>query len=90
MKKNKIKFSYKDLKWVDNYDIFSPINRNDFKTFCDELIIELEFPKASLDFASPSYLENILYLQAEKLGVGQYPNNDVDINRFLIILAKII
>jgi hypothetical protein len=27
---NKIKFSYKDLKWVDNYDIFSPINRNDF------------------------------------------------------------
>ncbi len=28
---NKIKFSYKDLKWVDNYDIFSPINRNDFK-----------------------------------------------------------
>lgn len=64
------------------------INRNDFKTFCDELIIELEFPKASLDFASPSYLENILYQQAEKLGVGQYPNDDVDINRFLIILAK--
>lgn len=71
-----------------SFIIENSINRNDFKTFCDELIIELEFPKASLDFASPSYLENILYLQAEKLGVGQYPNNDVDINRFLIILAK--
>ncbi|PHR55999.1 MAG: hypothetical protein COA44_09015 [Arcobacter sp.] len=64
------------------------INRTDFKKFCDELIIEVELPKASLDFSAPSYLENILYQQAEKLGISQYPNDDININQFLIIFAK--
>jgi hypothetical protein len=64
------------------------IDRNEFKQFCEELIIELELPKASLKFEVPSFLENILYQQAQKLGIEQYPNDDIDINRFLIILAK--
>lgn len=64
------------------------IDRNEFKQFCEELIIELELPKASLKFDVPSSLENILYQQAQKLGIEQYPNDNIDINRFLIILAK--
>lgn len=63
------------------------VDRNDFKQFCNELIIELEFPKASLDFNSPSNLENILIQQADKLGIGQYPNNNISINSFLERLA---
>jgi hypothetical protein len=73
---------------LKNYVAENSLDRNDFKTFCNELIIELELPKASLNFNSPSDLENILYHQVQKLGIGQYPNNDIDINRFLIILAK--
>jgi hypothetical protein len=73
---------------LKNYVEKNSLNRDKFKTFCDELIIELELPKASLNFNTPSDLENILYQQAQKLGIGQYPNDDIDINRFLIILAK--
>jgi len=64
------------------------IDRNDFKSFCDSLIIELELPKASLKFNKPNDLENILYKQAEKLGIGQYPNDDVNVPDFLERLAK--
>jgi len=64
------------------------IDRNDFKLFCDLLLIELELPKASLKFNTPSDLENILYQQAEKLGIGQYPNDDIYILDFLERFAK--
>lgn len=70
-------------KYVKN----NSVDRNDFKQFCNELIIELEFPKASLDFSYPSNLENILIQQADKLGIGQYPNDDISINGFLERLA---
>ena len=36
------------------------IDRNEFVAFCNELIIETNFPKASLDFIYPDVLENIL------------------------------
>ncbi len=64
------------------------IDRNDFKLFCDSLVIELELPKASLKFNAPSDLENILLAQAEKLGIGQYPNDDIYISDFLERLAQ--
>ncbi|MDD4950678.1 ATP-binding protein [Sulfuricurvum sp.] len=64
------------------------IDRNEFKQFCDELIIELELPKASLRFDNPGVLENIVYQQAEKLGIGLYPNDNIQINDFLERLAK--
>lgn len=63
------------------------VNRDDFKHFCDELIVELEFPKANIDFNIPSDLEKILIQQAQKLGIGQYPNNDITITSFLERLA---
>jgi len=64
------------------------VDRNDFKRFCNSLVIELELPKASLKFNAPSDLENIVYQQAEKLGIGQYPNDDIYILDFLERLAK--
>ena len=68
---------------LKKFVIDNSIDRDDFKLFCDSLIIELELPKASLKFNAPSDLENILYQQAEKLGISQYPNDDVYISDFL-------
>jgi hypothetical protein len=73
---------------LKKFVIDNSIDRDDFKLFCDSLIIELELPKASLKFNAPSDLENILYQQAEKLGISQYPNDDVYISDFLERLAK--
>ncbi|OBX04866.1 hypothetical protein QV06_04910 [Gallibacterium genomosp. 3] len=64
------------------------IDRNEFVAFCNELIIETNFPKASLDFIYPDVLENVLIEQAKKIGIGQYPNNDISINDFLIKIVK--
>lgn len=64
------------------------IDRNEFAQFCNELLIETNFPKASLDFINPDDLENILIEQAKKIGIGQYPNNDININDFLIKIVK--
>ncbi|MDP8171084.1 hypothetical protein QJU96_07260 [Pasteurella skyensis] len=66
------------------------VDRSIFAQFCDELLIEVNFPKTSLDFNQPHDLENILIKQAEKLGIGQYPNNDVYIPDFLVRLAKLV
>jgi len=89
-----------DTLWEENPENFNrwtslknfvkenEISRNDFKLFCDSLVIELELPKASLEFNNPSDLENILLQQAKKLGIGQYPNDDIYINDFLERLAK--
>ncbi|HHT7762450.1 TPA: hypothetical protein ACT2GW_000001, partial [Pasteurella multocida] len=48
---------------LKNHVIKYKIDRQDFKKFCDELIIEVAFPKASLDFNRPDNLENILIEQ---------------------------
>lgn len=66
------------------------VNRDLFQTFCDELVIELELPKASLDFTKPSDLEKILIAQAGKLGIEQYPNDDIYVIDFLVRLAKLV
>ncbi|MDG9730170.1 ATP-binding protein [Ignatzschineria sp. RMDPL8A] len=74
---------------LKNYATEHNLDRSTFKNFTDELLIEVNFPKASLSFKEPDDLENILILQAEKLGIGQYPNDDVYINDFLVRLAKL-
>lgn len=71
-------------RYVDDYNI----NRSDFKKFCDELIIELELPKASSDFSKPLDLEKILFQQTVKIGIGLYPNDKVNPIDFLERLAK--
>ncbi|EGP8272576.1 ATP-binding protein, partial [Salmonella enterica] len=65
------------------------IKRNVFNQFCSELLIEVSLPKASLKFDEPGGLERILIEQAEKIGIGQYPNDDIYINDFLVRLAKL-
>tara|TARA_R110002020_G_scaffold474438_1_gene705754 strand:- start:1288 stop:6033 length:4746 start_codon:yes stop_codon:yes gene_type:complete len=84
-----------DPEKFNRWDVFSRYVREDlidrslFQTFCDELIIELELPKASLDFTNPSDLEKILIEQAKKLGIEQYPNDDIYVIDFLVRLAKL-
>lgn len=84
-----------DPEKFNRWDVFSRyvreelIDRSLFQTFCDELIIELELPKASLNFTKPSDLEKILIEQAKKLGIEQYPNDDIYVIDFLVRLAKL-
>lgn len=63
------------------------INRKDFLTFCNELTIILEMPKASLDLKNPSGIENVIIWQAEKLGVGIYPNDNLSLEDVIYKLA---
>ncbi|MBA5203924.1 ATP-binding protein [Pectobacterium aroidearum] len=68
----------------------SNLNRGVFDEFCNELLIEVNLPKASLNFDRPGDLERILIEQAERIGIGQYPNDDVYTNDFLVRLAKLV
>lgn len=80
-----------DSKWSSfrKYVKDNNVDRNLFTEFCENLLIEVELPKASLDFSHPSSLENILISQAEKLGIGKYPNEDIYVPDFLERLAKL-
>lgn len=63
------------------------IDREAFLAFCNELTIILEMPKASLDLKNPGALENVIIRQAEKLGVGIYPNDALNIEDIIYKLA---
>ncbi|MCI9072630.1 MAG: NACHT domain-containing protein [Lachnospiraceae bacterium] len=63
------------------------ITREDFLSFCNELTIILEMPKASLDLKNPGGIENVIIRQAEKLGVGIYPNNNLTLEDVIYKLA---
>lgn len=63
------------------------IDREAFLAFCNELMIILEMPKASLDLKNPGALENVIIRQAEKLGVGIYPNDALNIEDIIYKLA---
>lgn len=63
------------------------IAREDFLSFCNELAIILEMPKASLDLKNPGALENVIIRQVEKLGVGIYPNDALNVEDVIYKLA---
>lgn len=63
------------------------IDREDFLSFCNELAIILEMPKASLDLKNPGALENIIIQQVEKLGVGIYTNDALNVEDIIYKLA---
>lgn len=63
------------------------IDREDFLSFCNELTIILEMPKASLDLKNPGALENVIIRQVEKLGVGIYPNDALNVEDVIYKLA---
>ncbi|UHJ59469.1 ATP-binding protein [Vibrio furnissii] len=64
------------------------IARDEFETFCEYLLIEVNLPKASLKFDYPNELEEILISQATRLGIGKYPNDDINTIDFLVRLVK--
>lgn len=66
----------------------SSINREKFISFCDELTIILEMPKASLNLDNPGPIEKVLITQVEKLGVGIYPNNNLKVEDVINKLAS--
>lgn len=63
------------------------IDRENFLSFCNELTIILEMPKASLDIENPGGIENIIIRQTEKLGVGIYPNDNLGLDDVIYKLA---
>ncbi len=63
------------------------IDREDFLSFCNELTIILEMPKASLDLKNPGGIENVIIKQVEKLGIGIYPNDNLNLEEVIYKLA---
>lgn len=66
------------------------INREEFKLFCDALLIEIGLPKFSLDIQKPGDLERLVIQQVQKLGIGVYPNNSKSIQEFSLSLLAIV
>lgn len=81
--------NFNNWRSLNRYVKDNNIDRNEFNEFCNGLLIEVNLPKASLKFNNPSQLEYILIKQAQKLGIGQYPNDDIYISDFLERLAKL-
>lgn len=65
----------------------SDIDRNEFLIFCEQLIIEVNFPKFSKDVHQPGILENIVLQQLENLGIGEFPNEHLNSTDTLLNLT---
>lgn len=65
---------------LQKYIKINNVDRDEFKLFCDSLVLELEFPKEQV-------LKSIVYKQIELLGIGQYPNES-RVDDFMEIFAK--
>lgn len=63
------------------------IKREDFKLFCEKLNIETNFPNSSHDISNPDNLEMIVLEQAEKIGIGIYPNEHLRKENFIQLLT---
>jgi hypothetical protein len=81
--------NFNNWRSLNRYVKDNNIDRSEFNDFCNDLLIEVNLPKASLKFNRPRQLEEILIEQAKKLGIEQYPNDDIYIPDFLERLAKI-
>jgi hypothetical protein len=81
--------NFNNWRSLNRYVKDNNIDRSEFNDFCNDLLIEVNLPKASLKFNRPRQLEEILIEQAQKLGIEQYPNDDIYIPDFLERLAKI-
>ncbi|MBO3097678.1 NACHT domain-containing protein [Gelidibacter pelagius] len=66
------------------------IDKKKFSIFCEKLILEVEFPKFSLDFNNPSDLESIISQQIENLGIGIYPNDKIYPIDFIVNLSHLV
>ncbi len=66
------------------------INRDEFLKFCDNLVIETNLPKSSIDIYSPDALEKIVLDQVERLGIGSFPNDNIKKEEFVLGLSSLI
>lgn len=84
----------KDEKPLSNWKRFSSkseeIDRDSFIDFCNNLLIEVLMPKISLDLKEPGELEKIVINQAEEIGVGVYPNENISIEHFILKLVSLV
>lgn len=65
-------------------------NRNDFETFLDCLVIEVDYPKSTLLQDYSKQLERLLARTIEEIGVGVYPNDHLTIRRVAESLCTIV
>lgn len=66
------------------------INREEFAAFLNNLIIEVNLPKASHDISNPAELERLVISKLKKFGVGKYPNHLKAVNDILLNLTHIV
>lgn len=66
------------------------IDRDEFALFLNEVIIEVNLPKASNDISNPDVLEKIVFSKLRRFGVGKYPNHHKTIEDVLLNLTHII
>lgn len=67
------------------------IDRCEFENFINDLTIEVNLPKSSIDFANPGDLENLVIKSLRLFGVGKFPNDKksvVDVAMHLMYIIK--
>jgi hypothetical protein len=98
----KLKFSYKDLKWVDDDEIFVPIMRKDYKFILsvdiseglgqDYSIINIfrvsEKPRDLIDIQKPTYKNMTDFFRLEQVGI--YRNNFISVKQLAELLYMIV
>lgn len=98
----KLKFSYNDLKWIDDFDIFSPIKRKDYKIIVsvdiseglgqDYSVINIfkisEKPRELVDIQRPSYKSIVDFFRLEQIGI--YRNNYISVKQLAELLYMIV
>lgn len=72
--------------WQKFRDESNSINKNSFLEFCNKLVLEINFPKFSLDIYNPGDLELIVLEQLRQIGIGEYPNNHLKTEEVLLSL----
>lgn len=65
------------------------IDRVEFKKFLDDLIIEIDCPKTSLLQDLSEGIELLLSREIEKIGVGEYPNDHVNVREVVERLCSL-
>ena len=99
---NKIKFSYRDLKWIDDDEIYSPINRNQYKFILsvdiaeglgqDYSIINIfkisEKSKELIEIQRPSYKSIVDFFRLEQVGI--FRSNLVSVKQLAELLYMLV
>jgi hypothetical protein len=98
----RLKFSYADLKWVDDDEVFIPIMRKDYKYVIsvdiseglgqDYSIINIfkisEKPRDLIEIQKPSYKSIVDFFRLEQIGI--YRNNYISVKQLAELLYMIV